>query len=480
LLTTHYDDVIITAKTPDVLTRGSIRLLKSSFDDRSISLIKRLLTVESRAYQDNPVITVKAFREDGNFIWVPRHCAPVLNEVASYGYDHIDDTSLGLKSDLSLAIKLLPERGQPHIFNKMVSYLENNKAGTLQAPTGLGKTFLGYAIGHHFGRHIGVFVYNSHMMDNWVKSASVAFGIPEEDIGIVKEGRCDLDKPVTVMMVQSLLSREYPAELYDKFGILVADEVHRYSSRMWGKVVSKFSARYRLGLSATPERPDGLESVFYWNFGPIGYVAKKKEALEKPSVVQVFYEGSYPFRSYCKWGVDPATGRMVPTDQINVQRYRKKLSSDERRNEMLIREMINARKKGRRALVMSQFRNHVIELKDLFDAELARTVIDDTTTSLLIGGIKNLEEAMSADFIFTTFSFSREGLNIVHIDTLFFATPPGNPTQPVGRLRDVGEDKKPLLAIDVYEDTGYSKNRARARRNVYKDLGLKVGRVTRK
>lgn len=342
-------------------------------------------------------------------------------------------------------------------------------------------TFMGYAIGAHFKRAIGVLVYNSHMQKNWVESAATAFGIAEEDVGIVQEGRCDLGRDVTVMMVQSLLSRDYPKELYKQFGILMADEVNRYGAQKWQSVLAQFSTRYRLGLSATPHRKDGLDQVVYWNFGPVAYEIIKKDKDVKPSVVQIFYDSSYPLKSYCRWKLNDETGKFEPTDEINVQRYRKKLMKDHKRNLILVREMCNARKlKKRTCLIMTHFRQHAEDLKTLFESQSSK--IDgfpETSTSLLIGGVKDLEYAMTADYIFTTFSFSRDALNLPHIDTLFFATPPGDVTQPLGRLRDMGPDKNPLLAIDFYERTKYAMERSLKREEAYIELGCKVMKLKR-
>ena len=61
-------------------------------------------------------------------------------------------------------------------------------------------------------------------------------------------------------------------------------------------------------------------------------------------------------------------------------------------------------------------------------------------------------------------------MNATQLDTLFFATPPGNPLQPIGRLREVArEGKKELLVIDPWETNPYALDRAKARRSLSKE-----------
>ena len=41
--------------------------------------------------------------------------------------------------------------------------------------------------------------------------------------------------------------------------------------------MSKVASKYMLGLSATPNRKDGLRKVFEWYIGPMVYMSKEKD-----------------------------------------------------------------------------------------------------------------------------------------------------------------------------------------------------------
>lgn len=461
----------------DVILDGCIGVKISSLTTSQIIDIKRELTLVPSVYRGDPQPISLWAITDGH-LWVPRHfpihCECYFPEVYDesipgsfplpVGTDHIFRVKTGLRD----------ERGQPQACDSMVAYLNLNGSGVLQAYTGCGKTILGFTIAAHFGKAIGVFVYNSHMLDNWVETAKLVFGYTDEDIGIVQGDRCDLGKPVTIMMVQSLYSRDdYPDELYKQMGFLLADEVNRFAAPVWQSVISMFPATYRLGMSADPTRKDGLDLVIAWNFGPVGYMVPEQKKKARPLVIQVQYSKNYNRRNYIQtWGA----GRGMP----DAMKYRKLLAADKGRNKTMITEMVKARRAGRKALVFTQFREHAEELNRLFMEAYSHELKDvegsSYTTTLLMGGIKkkDLKYAMSGDFIFTTYAFSRDALNLPHIDTIFFATPCGDPLQAIGRLRDVGPEKKSLLAVDFFELNDYSERGAQYRRNKYADLGLEV------
>lgn len=356
-----------------------------------------------------------------------------------------------------------------------------------------GKTILGYAIGQRLNTTIGVLVYNKQMVKNWIETAEWLFGLSRDEIGLVQGDRCDLGKPVTIMMVQSLLSsKPYPDELYSQFGIIVADEVNRFGAPQWNEVMKLFSARYRVGMSADPTRDDGLDKLVQWHFGQVAH--KVVMARPKPDVVQVLFRRKYHISAYTdRWKKTPS-GEPMP----NSLKYDKLLAEDEERNLFLINEMVKMRQRKRRILVFSRLKGHLIQLKSLFEERfnVLDAIIDavdaegpdadvidmETSVTLLVGGLKDkaLDEAMSGDVIFCTYAFGRDAMNIPHVDTLVLATPPGKVLQPIGRLRDKGpSDRCSLLCLDPYEEVSYSVNKASRRRDTYDQLGIKVIRVTR-
>lgn len=477
---------------------GNLGILKAKMRPEARAMIEERLFLKSRPWRDNPPTEVRAWTEDDDYLWVPRFFFSKAAETGLIGKHKVDiEWTEGLPQDLPQLVTLEEMRGQPKAVDTMEAYLRQSSGGLLCAPTGCGKTILGYTIGRRFKTSLGVLVYNGQMLDNWIETANQVFGLGEDDVGVVQSDRCDIGKPVTVMMVQSLLSRVYPEELYRQIGFLIADEVNRYGAPQWNEVVQQFPARYRIGLSADPTREDGLDPLIEWHFGDIGHSIKM--STPKPTVVQICYGVRYKesrYRDYLGQNEDGS----VEWGDANPMKYDKVAAKDVGRNKMIVDELVHARRKKRRILVFSKFRDHLDALKQMFEVAWNPGILDavaatdddprvldnlsiPTKITMLVGGLKAEQraEAMEGEVVFTTYALARDALNMPSIDTLLFATAPGNPLQPIGRLRDKGsKDRRPLLALDIFEKGKYSEGKARRRRTTYKKLGIKVKPLDRK
>jgi superfamily II DNA or RNA helicase len=84
------------------------------------------------------------------------------------------------------------------------------------------------------------------------------------------------DKDIVLCMLQSLISKEYEASLFEQFGFTIIDEVHHISSQSFSNSLFKVVTKYMLGLSATMERKDGTTSVFKMFLGDVIFKAEKK------------------------------------------------------------------------------------------------------------------------------------------------------------------------------------------------------------
>ena len=69
--------------------------------------------------------------------------------------------------------------------------------------------------------------------------------------------------------------------------LFISDECHHLGSEVFSKSMQKVASKYMLGLSATPNRKDGLRKVFEWFIGPIVYMTKDKNNLEEIYICDV-------------------------------------------------------------------------------------------------------------------------------------------------------------------------------------------------
>lgn len=78
---------------------------------------------------------------------------------------------------------------------------------------------------------------------------------------------------VVLVSLQTLSSavsgKKLPPGFLKRFGTVVIDECHGMAAQSYYKLVELFSARHLIGLTATPERKDGLGYLLFWLMGPL-------------------------------------------------------------------------------------------------------------------------------------------------------------------------------------------------------------------
>lgn len=149
--------------------------------------------------------------------------------------------------------------------------------GCIQLPTGKGKTILALYIAAELKCKTLVVVHKSDLVTGWLKDIKLAFG-GKMKAGLIKAQSREIGKYITLATIQTLnrLSEDELKKLYNNFGFVIQDEMHHCPASTFG-VVSNFNAAFKLGLTATPERNDGLEHVMQLYFGDFCYCYEQKE-----------------------------------------------------------------------------------------------------------------------------------------------------------------------------------------------------------
>jgi len=304
--------------------------------------------------------------------------------------------------------------------------------------------------------------------------------------------------------------------LYDAFGFAITDEVHRIGAQTWSPILPRFSARYRLGLTATPRRKDDAEAVFFQHIGPIGYAARTKPVT--PQLRRLYT--STEVRG--KMDVD---GKIKKAKELGRSEVVTQLSGDPARVREVAEDIFQAVKRGRKLLVISERLEHLHDLavdltKLLTQVDLPFTPVSDfyvgewftgetTPTGELVkikvGKGRNakwrpktkrrteaeLEKAESANVIFATTQMVSEGLDIQALDVLVIATPVSDVEQAAGRVRRrcLPEENKckrlcpwragvcpgkpqPIITDVIDEDVPQAKGKYRTRERFYRREGI--------
>lgn len=152
-------------------------------------------------------------------------------------------------------------------------------------PTGVGKTVLAAHIAKRFDRVL----FLAHRQELIEQTArTMALVDPDRTQGRIEQGTHDLDGQFTIAMLPTVYRRleRIPP---DSFDCVIVDESHHACSRTWREVLDHFTPRLRIGLTATPERLDGLALSNL--FTEISYTMSLADAVNEaylvpPSAIQ--------------------------------------------------------------------------------------------------------------------------------------------------------------------------------------------------
>jgi len=331
--------------------------------------------------------------------------------------------------------------------------------GTLQAPTGSGKTVIALATIAHRTQPALVLVHTRELLNQWVDRIQQFLGIPKKEIGIIGGGKRVIGQGVTVGIVNSI----YPitSKIKEHFGFLIVDECHRCPSRMFTEAVSAFDSKFMLGLSATPYRRDRLTRLIYWNLGDRLHEIEQS-TLEATGDVLKAEVITRETDFVSSWDASERYSQMLS-----------ELTEDRDRNEQIIDDVVNEARKGSGViLIISDRRSHCETLSLMLSN---REINSDTLTGDLSNGTrKDIVERLNAGqvkVLIATGQLIGEGFDCKSLSTLFLACPikfSGRLIQYLGRVLRPAPGKNEALVYDYVDSKiGVLENAARARQRVY-------------
>jgi len=231
-----------------ILAKGNIRVPNSTWDERS-----------------------KAFRA------MALHYKDIIDflKISSFEFrDHV--LNLLPCPELQSSIKLRDYQKQA-----LDAWIANDKLGIIVLPTGSGKTLIGIKAISLLNTPTLVIAPTLDLVDQWRSRLKDELGI---EVGILGGGEREI-KAITVSTYDSAYI--HADRLGNKFGLLIFDEVHHLPAEGFRNIAEMFASPFRLGLTATFEREDGLHTELNRLVG--GKVFEKR-------VVDLVGEHLSPFR----------------------------------------------------------------------------------------------------------------------------------------------------------------------------------------
>lgn len=400
----------------------------------------------------------RVYRESENRFRLPRFYGTEV-----FGEPSINKQKNGIKVDISFNGSLKEDLKQPLACDTTLNLLETKGGCILSLPTGFGKTTCALYCVCKLKVKTLIIVHKEFLMLQWEER--IKQFIPNASIGLIRQNKVDVaGKDIVIAMLQSLSMKEYDKYIFHDFGLTVIDETHHICSRVFSNALFINSTRYMLGLSATPERKDGLTKVLHWFIGPIGYSVKRENqtGVEVEAI-------NYTCEEYKE------TPPLSTTGQISLPSVITQLVNLEERNKLILDHIVKHVTSGRKIIVLSDRRQHCEHLQNL----LPDTVKSKHSHGLYMGGMKQdkLKENEKCDIIFATYSLAHEGLDIPTLNTLIMATPKSDVVQSCGRiLREAGQRSHNPLIIDIIDQYASLIGQSKKRNAFYKASGFKVTR----
>lgn len=317
---------------------------------------------------------------------------------------------------------------------KAVYHLKEHGRGILCLVTGGGKSICALNIACDLKQKTLIIVHKRSLMEQW--RDEILKVIPNATIGIFCQKQMEIDDTydVTIAMWHTVLKRN---GIPPNWGMVIIDECHRVCSKEFSTIMFKVNAKYVLGLTATPERKDGLENVLYWHLGELIYKQPPVQRSQAKTLVWVcqYYEPSYV---------------NITVSGRNYTRILSHIVQSESRNEyiMQVLQKIMGREDAneRKILILTDRVQHA---KTIY-MSVSSSIKDDKTVGLFVGEVKTAQliEAKKSDIIVATYKIFEEGENVEDLNTLILATPKKCITQALGRIFRKRHDVCPLV-VDI-------------------------------
>jgi superfamily II DNA or RNA helicase len=316
--------------------------------------------------------------------------------------------------------------------------------GMLKAPAGSGKTVAILATIQRLGCKSLIIVNTKDILGQWQRRAATFLG-EHYPVGHIGDGKFEVSPYMTVATAQTINSRYdqlVEAGFFEEFSFVCLDECHHATAETYNKILNRFSARYRFGVSATPDKTGDFELAVNV-LGPIIHVVKPSEvdSLQKPVVIRVPTQFKFRFR-----------GHKNRYQRSNYPEMIEAIVTDPERNKIIVETVMAER--GHHQLLVTKRLEHIQILGDLlldagFDEPLMTLTGKDSNEYR-----ENAVEQIGSHPGLMLSTLADEALDIPRLDRMHLVFPQRNAglvVQQVGRVERKHPDKTEALIFDYVD-----------------------------
>ena len=167
-----------------------------------------------------------------------------------------------------------------------VSSIVGAQGGLLIAPPGYGKTRMGLGIAAAFRQPALWLTHRKDLAEQVRKDALNYYALSPRAVGLFGMGRNYFGTHLVVAMVQTLATTPRDLEALSGWaGTVIADEVHHLAATTWLQVMNHLPGAYRVGLTDTPTREDGLEGIIRAGLGGVVAEITQEQAVASGRII---------------------------------------------------------------------------------------------------------------------------------------------------------------------------------------------------
>lgn len=496
-----------------------IKLLKEKFGEKGYKSILRKFILKIKSPIGTYYIEKKMYNLTKTKLILPRFSSEALIKA---GITKTPKVLIGEGDDIDLDFIGTPTHNQKviadHVKNNYFSKdkKDNGHCGvTIYMLAGGGKTFLSMYLMSLLKKKTLIVVPNTYLLQQW-RELLIEF-IPEAKIGVYY-GKEKVDGDIVVGIVNSLskeiivkpsqpvdlelngnkkkkvkgikktkepLENIKTSEYCSKFGLVVLDESHMYTTDSFKYIYKNVQTTYMLGLSATPnEREDGTDKISHLNVGEVldcskiyNYISDDNTFVSDVNIIKYTAPSEY------------SENRVLESNgMISVPLMLEDLTADPYRNTLIINSIISMLnfEEGMNIFVFSDRRAHCVLLENRLlerlselnkNIEFTENVNEEEIEVIctMYGGCSGelINTAKNeASVIFTTYAYSSTGVSIDKLNGLVLATPRKSKARQI--LGRIFRNKKEFLGkkrhvIDICDVNSCLKQQLYGRIPAYKE-----------
>lgn len=414
--------------------------------------------------------TIVLYEQVGGELWLPFGCLQKVWSMCVRG--------------VRWKLEICPIKGlQYHSNIKLYDYQEaavsaaiQKKNGVLVMPCGSGKTQCGLEIIARIG---GRALWLTHTQDLLNQSKKRAESVLSQGgYGTITAGRVNIGTHITFATVQTMAKINLQA-YRDAFDVVIVDECQHCCGTptkitQFYRVVSSLRARYKIGLTATPKRADGLERGMFALLGGIMHEVTREQVAHTtcPIRVQKVATGWQPNYECVLMGDGTIDYNKVIDD----------MTHDDGRFACVF-GFISYIPQGQAAIVLANRVEYLKTMCDVYNDGQFGSAVCLSGAGQSKAAKNERKKALQAlnngelDVIFATYQLAKEGLDVPNLRYVVLATPEKDETtviQSAGRVGRKADGKEYGTVVDFVDNFGMYYGWANKRDGYYKKIGAEI------